>query len=314
MSGREGEGEGQHDAEVVDLDDFIERYGPKTPEEVAEVSERLKNEPLVEDGEYEEPDPPARSIEELDAQWKKNGMPDERRAKMIAEVKQLGLLDPPPRRARCPALPDARPLRVRVSIRAGLAYLRQTFAGYPRDAVDELLASWVGTRNEGYVLAMCPKLAKVVEAVDRVAHGDPLSKYPGLARAVRDLGAKAREREAARRRIEATPAPARPWVMSNEVKPEHITWLWRERIPFGKVTLLDGDPGQGKSTIGLDIAARLSRGRAMPGESSAEPAAGAVIISFEDGAADTIRPRLEAAGADLSRDRHLPPGPHAELA
>ena len=170
MSGREGESEGRHDAlELVQGDDFIERYGPKTPEEIAQLKEWLKNEPLFEDGEYDEPEPPARTIEELDAQWERNGMEAERRARMIAEVRRLGLLDPPP-------------LRLRMSIRAGLAYLRQTFADYPHGAVKELLALWVGERDERALLATWPELAKVVEAVDRVAHGEPLAKFSGLAR------------------------------------------------------------------------------------------------------------------------------------
>jgi hypothetical protein len=73
---------------------------------------------------------------------------------------------------------------------------------------------------------------------------------------------------------------------------------------LGKVTLFDGDPDEGKSLVTIDLAARLSRGSTMPdGTETGCPEAGAVIVSLEDGAGDTIRPRLEAAGAVLERVR-----------
>jgi hypothetical protein len=82
-----------------------------------------------------------------------------------------------------------------------------------------------------------------------------------------------------------------------------VEWLWRHTIPRGAITMLDGDPGLGKSTITTDVAARVSRGWAMPpggGPNGSEPA-GVLLLSAEDDAATTIRPRLEAAGADLGR-------------
>ena len=95
--------------------------------------------------------------------------------------------------------------------------------------------------------------------------------------------------------------PERLGIRLDTVTPEHVSWLWPGRLPLGKVSLLDGDPGLGKSTVTLDIAARVSQGWAMPdGTGEGEPA-GVVIVSAEDGLADTIVPRLVAAGADLSR-------------
>jgi hypothetical protein len=67
------------------------------------------------------------------------------------------------------------------------------------------------------------------------------------------------------------------------------------------LTVLDGDPGLGKSTLTADFAARLSRGRPMPFAANAGEPAGVVILSAEDDLARTIRPRLEAADADLDR-------------
>jgi len=85
------------------------------------------------------------------------------------------------------------------------------------------------------------------------------------------------------------------------VKPERVRWLWPGHLPRGKVVDLSGDPGVGKSTLALDIAARVSTGRAMPDGAGGGRPRGVLILSAEDGLADTIRPRLEAAGADLDR-------------
>jgi hypothetical protein len=79
-----------------------------------------------------------------------------------------------------------------------------------------------------------------------------------------------------------------------------VEWLWPGRVPLGKLTVLDGDPGLGKSTLLLDLAARLSRGAPMPDEAPGAEGA-ALILSAEDGGADTIRPRLDAAGAAPGR-------------
>jgi hypothetical protein len=86
-----------------------------------------------------------------------------------------------------------------------------------------------------------------------------------------------------------------------DVVAERVSWLWLYRIPLGKVTVLDGDPGLGKSAMSLDIAARVSRGYDMPDRTPSGAAAGVVILSAEDGLGDTIRPRLEVAGADIER-------------
>lgn len=89
------------------------------------------------------------------------------------------------------------------------------------------------------------------------------------------------------------------FTVMSQVKPERVSWLWPGRIPFGKITILDGDPGLGKSTVMLDIAARLSTGRELPG-GGRHALMGTVIMMLEDGLADTVAPRLINAGADLS--------------
>lgn len=95
-----------------------------------------------------------------------------------------------------------------------------------------------------------------------------------------------------------------PGVLASEVTPKNVTWLWPNHIPFGKVTIFDGDPGLAKSTVSLDLVARISQGLPMPdGTEPGCPPSGAVLVSLEDDAGDTIRPRLEAAGAALEKVR-----------
>jgi hypothetical protein len=97
------------------------------------------------------------------------------------------------------------------------------------------------------------------------------------------------------------PAEAR-LIRASTIRPRRVAWAWRDRLPLGKLTILDGRPGLGKSTMALDLAARLSTGRRMP--DGFDPGLGprhVVLVSAEDGPADTIVPRLMAAGADLGR-------------
>lgn len=85
-----------------------------------------------------------------------------------------------------------------------------------------------------------------------------------------------------------------------DVEPKEVKWLWPGRIPLGKLTLLAGDPGLGKSYMALDIAARVSTGSPWPDEG--EVCQGNVlIISAEDDLADTIRPRLDLLCADSKK-------------
>lgn len=99
-------------------------------------------------------------------------------------------------------------------------------------------------------------------------------------------------------------ASALPTLGFQDVATRRVEWLWKGRIPYGKVTLFDGQPGQSKSTVALDIAARLTKGRAMPDGAEPERGAGGVlVVSAEDAIDDTIAPRLVAAGVERSRVR-----------
>lgn len=80
-----------------------------------------------------------------------------------------------------------------------------------------------------------------------------------------------------------------------------VEWVWRGRIPAGMLTVLDGDPKLGKTTLLLDIAARVTRGREMPDGTDGTAPAGVVFVTAEDDLARVIRPRLDAAQADLAQ-------------
>jgi hypothetical protein len=88
--------------------------------------------------------------------------------------------------------------------------------------------------------------------------------------------------------------------LARDIEPERICWVWPGRLAAGKLTVFDGDPGLGKSTVALEIAARISTGDPLPGGTARTPR-GVVLLSAEDGPADTIVPRLIAARADLNR-------------
>jgi hypothetical protein len=87
----------------------------------------------------------------------------------------------------------------------------------------------------------------------------------------------------------------------SDIAPCPIDWLWQPFLARGKLAVLDGDPGSGKSLLTVDLAARLSRGGPMPdGRPLARPHT-TILLNAEDDPADTVRPRAAAAGADLAR-------------
>lgn len=89
-------------------------------------------------------------------------------------------------------------------------------------------------------------------------------------------------------------------VQMDGVTEDPVDWLWEDRVPLGAVTVLDGHPGVGKSTITMDLAARISRGRRMP-DGSRGMLGATILLSAEDQLARPIRARLEAAEADLTQ-------------
>lgn len=83
-----------------------------------------------------------------------------------------------------------------------------------------------------------------------------------------------------------------------EIESKLLEWLWPGYLPVGKLVVLEGDPGLGKSTLTAAIAAAVSGGPQLPGAPRLDPRV-VLMVSYEDDPGDTIRPRLEAAGADL---------------
>ena len=88
---------------------------------------------------------------------------------------------------------------------------------------------------------------------------------------------------------------------ASDIKPEPISWLWPNRIARGKVTIVAGEPGLGKSQLTCAIAATVTNAGQWPCDEGRAPAGNVIILSAEDDAADTIRPRLDAAGADVNK-------------
>lgn len=89
-------------------------------------------------------------------------------------------------------------------------------------------------------------------------------------------------------------------VPLSEVQPRRLCWLWPNRIPLGALSLLEGDPGQSKSLLSYDLAARLTTGRAMPDIEGDMPPVGTVLLQAEDHLA-TLKANLEASKADTKR-------------
>ena len=91
-------------------------------------------------------------------------------------------------------------------------------------------------------------------------------------------------------------------IKASEITPKEVRWLWYPYIPFGKVTLLQGDPGDGKSKLMLSLAALLSKGAPLPfaDEEAGEPMT-VIYQTTEDDADDTVVPRFNSAGGDGER-------------
>jgi hypothetical protein len=176
------------------------------------------------------------------------------------------------------AIPKERREELRTLVRAARAREQRRDAAEPwepeeRDAFDELAA------KRRPLPPLEPRAARL--AADRI-----------MLAAMREAG-----------RFPGTPPQQplqKPFVLLSSVQAEPLRWLSPGRIAAGKITILDGDPGLGKSTLLCELAARVSRGEALPGGEPSAPR-GVVLISAEDDLHDTIRPRIDAAGGDPNR-------------
>jgi len=99
-------------------------------------------------------------------------------------------------------------------------------------------------------------------------------------------------------------------ISMKDIKTEKVDWLWKPYIPLGKISLVQGDPGCGKTTLMLSVSESVTRGTALP-NSRRNPPSNVIFQTAEDGLADTIKPRLELLGADCNRVHIINEDEHA---
>ena len=112
----------------------------------------------------------------------------------------------------------------------------------------------------------------------------------------------------AKKTVQKRMEPKLKLINMDRVEVEQIEWLLYPFIPYGKVTIIQGDPGEGKTTMVLQIIAKLTRGEVIlptvsltDDKENAEVPVNVIYQTAEDGLGDTIKPRLLAAGADCSK-------------
>lgn len=128
---------------------------------------------------------------------------------------------------------------------------------------------------------------------DDLEHFDPYTADPHFCWALLEM-----ERERYLRIQDGKTIPL-PKLLS-DYRRQHIRWLWAGRIPLGELTIWDGDPSTNKSSLAMDLAARVSTGRKMP-DGTGGKKGGVVMLQAEDSIRKTLLARAEAAGADLRR-------------
>jgi hypothetical protein len=103
---------------------------------------------------------------------------------------------------------------------------------------------------------------------------------------------------------------AKGLVSASSIECRRVAWAWNAWLPYGELTVLDGDPGKGKSQIALNVTSRITRGHLMPphprkpgGRRDKINPGNVLYLSAEDAGGTVLVPRLIAAGADLSRVR-----------
>jgi putative DNA primase/helicase len=136
----------------------------------------------------------------------------------------------------------------------------------------------------------------------------PIDKVSGVAEAQAALMATARwpaddyeaPKEGQRRSAKSQKATL-VMTRASDIEPQRINWLWHNRIATGKLSLIAGNPGLGKSQLVTHLAAVVTNGADWPNGEGTSPVGNVIVFSAEDDAADTLVPRLIAAGANLDR-------------
>jgi hypothetical protein len=101
--------------------------------------------------------------------------------------------------------------------------------------------------------------------------------------------------------LQSKPSGGLITVCAADVEPEHVEWLVDQSFPLGMLAVIGGQPGLGKSQISINLAAGVTTGKGLPGTGGFTNLGSVIILANEDDAARTIRPRLDAAGADISK-------------
>lgn len=91
------------------------------------------------------------------------------------------------------------------------------------------------------------------------------------------------------------------FILGSDVRVRPVPWLWKGYIPRRKISILEGNPGRLKTTIAMDLIARVTKGKPMPGTKGRTEPGSVLVLCAEDDEDDTLVPRLMAVGADLSQ-------------
>ena len=170
----------------------------------------------------------------------------------------------------------------------GLAYLNSLMDTVPTAASTEYYARIVVEKS------MLRRLIRAGSEIGRLGYDGEDDPPGALDKAEREFAAAI----ASSKRVDAASTLALRTLA--DVEPEVISFLWEGRLVRGKINLLVGDPGGGKSYVSLAIAAAVSRGRRLPDHDGNCISGSVIIWNGEDGIGDTIRPRAERLGANLS--------------
>ena len=126
-----------------------------------------------------------------------------------------------------------------------------------------------------------------------------LSERPDVERVFLCLDADKAGEDACKRLTALLPETVKIIRMS-DVELTPVEWLWKPYLPFGKLSVLQGNPGEGKTYFAMHLAAACTNGKLLPNMERMEPF-NVIYQTAEDGLGDTVKPRLTEAGADLDR-------------
>ena len=90
-------------------------------------------------------------------------------------------------------------------------------------------------------------------------------------------------------------------IKMSDIEAQEIEWLWYPYIAYGKLAIVQGDPGDGKTTLILNLAAKLTKGEGLDENMKMTEPMNVIYQTAEDGLADTVKPRLLQAGADCEK-------------